>query len=67
MDLMSEHHKAKLLQNNTKIQMYLELLMLAVTKVIMLSSSGDTHQDTHRTQIIHHALHQGEIENLKDY
>ena len=70
MDQMAEHRKAKLLQNNTKIQLYSELynklrenvykkltddplweevemkqdpkgLMIAVTKIMTLASSGN--------------------------
>ena len=42
-------------------------LMLAVTKVIMMSSSGNKHQDTHRARMHHHALRQADIEPLQDY
>ena len=30
-------------------------LMLVVTKIMLLASSGNTHQDTHSARIIHHA------------
>ena len=33
-------------------------LMTAVTKIILLASSGNTHQDTHRARMVHHALRQ---------
>ena len=42
-------------------------LMLAAIKVMMLSSSGNTHQDAHRARMIDHALHWGEKESLQDY
>ena len=39
-------------------------LMTAVTKIMLLASSGNTHQDTHRARMIHHALRQQEKESL---
>ena len=42
-------------------------LMTAVTKIMLLASSGNTHQDTHRARMIHHALRQQEKESLQDY
>ena len=33
-------------------------LMTAVTKIMLLASSGNTHQDTHRARMVHHALRQ---------
>ena len=96
MDQMAEHGRAKLLQNNTNIQLYSELynklhedvckkltgdplweeverkqvpkgLMIAVTKIIILASSGKKHQDTHRARMMHHAIRQNDKESLQDY
>ena len=41
--------------------------MTAATKIIFLASSGNTHQDTHRARMVHHALRQQEKESLHDY
>ena len=42
-------------------------LMTAVRKIMLLSSSGNLHQDTHRARMIYNALHQNEKESLQDY
>ena len=42
-------------------------LMTAVTKIMLLSSSGNLHQDTHRARMIYNALRQNEKESLQDY
>ena len=42
-------------------------LMTAVTKIMLLASSGNTHQDTHRARMVHHVLRQQEKESLHDY
>ena len=42
-------------------------LMIAVTKIMLLSSSGIVHQDTHRERMIYNALRQNEKESLQDY
>ena len=42
-------------------------LMTAVTKIMLLASSGNSHQDTHRARMVHHALRQQEKESLHDY
>ena len=42
-------------------------LMTAVTNIMLLSSSGKLHQDTHRARMIYNALHQNERESLQDY
>ena len=42
-------------------------LMTAVTKFMLLSSSGNLHQDTHRARMIYNALRQNEKESLQDY
>ena len=39
-------------------------LMTAVTKIMLLASSGNTHQDTHRARMVHHVLRQQEKESL---
>ena len=42
-------------------------LMIAVTKIMLLSPSGNVHQGTHRARMIYSALRQNEKESLKDY
>ena len=42
-------------------------LMIAVTKIMLLSSSGNMHQDTHRARMTYNALRQNEKESLQDY
>ena len=42
-------------------------LMVAVTKIMTLASSGNVHQDTHRARMIHHAIRQNDKESLQDY
>ena len=44
-----------------------QALMTAVTKIMLLSSSGNLHQDTHRARMIYNALRQNEKESLQDY
>ena len=41
--------------------------MIAVTKIIILASSGKKHQDTHRARMMHHAIRQNDKESLQDY
>ena len=41
--------------------------MTAVTKIILLASSGNTHQDTDRARMVHHALRKQEKESLHDH
>ena len=42
-------------------------LMTAVTKIMLLSSSGNLHQDTHRARMIYNVLGQSGKEGLQDY
>ena len=41
--------------------------MTAVTKIMLLSSSENLHQDTHRARMIYNAPRQNEKESLQDY
>ena len=38
-------------------------LMVAVTKIMTLASSGNVHQDTHRARMIHHEIRQNDKES----
>ena len=42
-------------------------LMIAVTKIMLLSSSGNVHEDTHQARLIYNTLRQNEKESLQDY
>ena len=42
-------------------------LVIAITKIMLLSSSGNVYQDTHRARMIHNPLRQNEKKRLQDY
>ena len=44
-----------------------EGLVIAVTKIMTLVSSGNKHQDTHRARMMHHAIRQNDKKSLQDY